>query len=412
VLGHEAATCLRPHGTSSAPGLSRFPVRAVRPTYYQDPAGRTRAAGPTSGRRGKPTSSGPSSAPPCSKSPGPSSPGGWPPSPPPTRSSNALDALDAAPPRPSPSAGPPLHLPAGGRGAVVVALGLGRAGPDGAPMPPTARRDRRHCAPTIDRRELIPAAADGALAGVISFSSPCCLPLIPGYSPTCQGSRLRSRPPGTRAGTLRARCSSSPASLRLHALASPSPSSASAAPKRPHHRPRAAWCHPHGSGHDGGPADPFLPRAARRPHPDPVGPKPPSPSHGVRLRWAPCIGPVLATILAQPPRHPDRGWGRRAPHLYSSGSDSLHRPSPRLPACQGSLEWLKRHGRSIEIAGGAMPSASACIFVTAPATVLHSAPALLRPLRLAPHLSRSLLSTRPSDASVSFSPGAQAGRKM
>jgi len=60
-------------------------------------------------------------------------------------------------------------------------------------------------------------------------------------------------------------------------------------------------------------------------------------------------------------------WGAVLLILYSLG---LGIPFIALALgfqrAKGSLEWLKRHGRSIEIAGGAMLVASACSSSPAP----------------------------------------------
>jgi cytochrome c-type biogenesis protein len=71
--------------------------------------------------------------------------------------------------------------------------------------------------------------------------------------------------------------------------------------------------------------------------------------------WAPCIGPVLATILAAAAATQTVVWGGVLLVLYSLG---LGIPFIALALgfsrARGSLAWLRRHGRHIEVLGGAM----------------------------------------------------------
>lgn len=71
--------------------------------------------------------------------------------------------------------------------------------------------------------------------------------------------------------------------------------------------------------------------------------------------WAPCIGPVLATILATASVAGSAWWGGLLLALYSAG---LGIPFVLLALgfnrANRSLTWLRRNGRRIEIAGGAL----------------------------------------------------------
>ncbi|HWC11617.1 MAG TPA: cytochrome c biogenesis protein CcdA, partial [Acidimicrobiales bacterium] len=71
--------------------------------------------------------------------------------------------------------------------------------------------------------------------------------------------------------------------------------------------------------------------------------------------WAPCIGPVLATILATAAAPGTVAWGAVLLVLYSLG---LGVPFVLIALgfarAQRSLEWLRRNGRHIEVAGGAL----------------------------------------------------------
>ena len=69
--------------------------------------------------------------------------------------------------------------------------------------------------------------------------------------------------------------------------------------------------------------------------------------------WAPCIGPVLATILTAAAATRTAWWGGFLLVCYSIG---LGAPFVALAVgfqrFRGSLDWLRRHGRGIEVAGG------------------------------------------------------------
>ncbi len=81
--------------------------------------------------------------------------------------------------------------------------------------------------------------------------------------------------------------------------------------------------------------------------------------------WAPCIGPILATILATASVADSAGWGGVLLALYSLG---LGAPFVLLALgfrrAQGSLSWLRRHGRHVEVSGGAMLVGVGILFVT------------------------------------------------
>lgn len=81
--------------------------------------------------------------------------------------------------------------------------------------------------------------------------------------------------------------------------------------------------------------------------------------------WTPCIGPVLATILAAAAATRTVAWGALLLVLYSLG---LGLPFIALALGIGrarrSLTWLRRHGRHIEIVGGALLVGVGVLFVT------------------------------------------------
>ena len=81
--------------------------------------------------------------------------------------------------------------------------------------------------------------------------------------------------------------------------------------------------------------------------------------------WAPCIGPVLATILTAAAATQTVAWGVILLALYSVGLGlpfialalGMHR-------AKASLGWLRRHARTIERAGGLAMVVVGGLFVT------------------------------------------------
>jgi len=81
--------------------------------------------------------------------------------------------------------------------------------------------------------------------------------------------------------------------------------------------------------------------------------------------WVPCIGPVLATILATAAATQTAAWGGLLLALYSVG---LGLPFVALAVGfqhgRGSLEWLRRHGRAVEAVGGVLLIGVGSLFVS------------------------------------------------
>jgi cytochrome c-type biogenesis protein len=81
--------------------------------------------------------------------------------------------------------------------------------------------------------------------------------------------------------------------------------------------------------------------------------------------WAPCLGPVLTTIYATAAVSGTAVWGAVLLILYSIG---LGAPFVALALgfnrAQRSLGWLRRNGRRIEIAGGALLVGVGLLFLT------------------------------------------------
>lgn len=87
---------------------------------------------------------------------------------------------------------------------------------------------------------------------------------------------------------------------------------------------------------------------------------------GFAAGWAPCIGPVLATILATASVSGGSAiWGGVLLVLYSAG---LGIPFVALALgfrrASGSLVWLRRHGRAVERAGGLLLVGVGVLFFT------------------------------------------------
>jgi cytochrome c-type biogenesis protein len=81
--------------------------------------------------------------------------------------------------------------------------------------------------------------------------------------------------------------------------------------------------------------------------------------------WTPCIGPILATILAAAAATQTAVWGGVLLVCYSIG---LGLPFVVLAIgfqrAKGSLEWLKRHGRHVELVGGVLLVGVGLLFVS------------------------------------------------
>src|SRR3990170_4581643 len=81
--------------------------------------------------------------------------------------------------------------------------------------------------------------------------------------------------------------------------------------------------------------------------------------------WVPCIGPVLATILATAASTQTAPWGAVLLALYSLG---LGIPFVVMgvwfQGLRGSVEWLRRHSRRVEQTAGVLLVGVGVLFVT------------------------------------------------
>ena len=216
---------------------------------------------------------------------------------------------------------------------------------------------------------LLPPLA--VLAGVLSFSSPCCLPLIPGYLSYMSGlpvSDLGRRE--ARALTLRAALLFVAGFTTVFTVLGISFTLVGGVLLRNMPailRVAGVMIILMGLAMTGVLRLPFLYRERRVDLTRiPSGPKAAfALGMAFAFGWVPCIGPVLATILATAAATQTVAWGAVLLILYSLG---LGIPFVALALgfqrARGSLEWLKRHGRSIEMAGGIMLVGVGTLFVT------------------------------------------------
>jgi cytochrome c-type biogenesis protein len=209
------------------------------------------------------------------------------------------------------------------------------------------------------------------VAGVISFTSPCCLPLVPGYLsyisalPTSQLSPVQARTLTLRAAllfvagfTVVFTLLGSLAALLGSVLLRELPVIV---------RFAGVGIIVLGLTMAGVLRIPVLYRERRFAlHRLPTGPRA---AFGVGMAfaagWTPCIGPVLATILAAAAASGTAAWGAFLLALYAIG---LGLPfiglAIGLDRARGSLAWLRRHGRSIEVTGGLLLVSVGVLFVS------------------------------------------------
>ena len=219
------------------------------------------------------------------------------------------------------------------------------------------------------RALLLPPLA--VLAGMISFSSPCCLPLIPGYLSYVSGlpvSELGRRE--ARALTLRAALLFVAGFTTVFTALGVSFTLIGGALLRNVPtivRVAGVAIIVMGLAMMGVLRLPWLYRERRFDlNRIPSGPRAAfALGMAFAFGWAPCIGPVLATILATAAATQTVVWGAVLLIFYSIG---LGIPFIALALgfqrARGTMEWLRRNGRRIEIVGGAMMVGVGVLFVT------------------------------------------------
>ena len=216
---------------------------------------------------------------------------------------------------------------------------------------------------------LLPFVA--VLAGVVSFSSPCCLPLLPGYVSYISAlpvSEVGQRE--ARAMTLRAAVSFVGGfTVVFTALGVSSAFVGGALLRNVPSIVRVAGFGMVllGLATMGVLRVPFLQRERRFDLARvPPGPRTAFPlGMAFAFGWAPCIGPILATILTAAAATQTAVWGGVLLALYSLG---LGVPfvalALGLQRLRGSMDWLRRNGRRIEMLGGAMLVGVGLLFIS------------------------------------------------
>ncbi len=209
------------------------------------------------------------------------------------------------------------------------------------------------------------------VAGIISFSSPCCLPLIPSYLSYVSAlpvSELGQRE--ARAVTLRAALLFVAGFTTVFTVLGVSFAFIGSALLRQVPliiRISGVVIIVMGLAMVGVLRIPFLAREKRMDLARiPRGPKA---AFGFGMAfafgWTPCIGPVLATILASAAASQTAAWGAVLLICYSLG---LGLPFIALALgyqrARGSLTWLKRNGQRIETLGGFLLVGVGLLFVT------------------------------------------------
>ena len=216
---------------------------------------------------------------------------------------------------------------------------------------------------------LLPVLA--VVAGVVSFSSPCCLPLIPGYLsyvsalPVSELGRREARALTLRASLLFVAGFTLVFSLLGVSLALVGSALLQRLPVIV--RVSGVGIIVMGLAMMGLLRIPLLRRERRFDLARiPTGPRGAFfLGSAFAFGWTPCIGPILATILTAAAASGTAAWGAVLLVFYSLG---LGLPFIALgigfQRARGSLAWLRRHARVIEVAGGAMLVAVGILFVS------------------------------------------------
>ena len=216
---------------------------------------------------------------------------------------------------------------------------------------------------------LLPVLA--TVAGVVSFTSPCCLPLVPGYLsymsalPVADLGRREARAVAVRASLLFV----AGFTVVFTALGVSVGLLGAAVTRNLPVIVRVAGVGiiVLGVAMTGFIRVPWLLRERRMDLAR--APRGPRGAFGLGLAfaagWTPCIGPVLATILATAAAAGTAVWGGVLLAFYSLG---LGLPFVGLAIwftrAKGSMAWLRRHGRAIETTGGVMLVGVGVLFVS------------------------------------------------
>jgi cytochrome c-type biogenesis protein len=215
------------------------------------------------------------------------------------------------------------------------------------------------------------AVALAFVAGIISFTSPCCLPLMPGYVAYVSGTAAKEE--GRVA--VRSRVLGSAALFVLGFAAIFTAMGAGASAVGPLilrnrlvlERVAGVLVVFMGLLTIGVVRLPLLMREARldlrRVRPGPLGAVPLGMAFAVG--WTPCVGPVLASILAAAATTRTAWAGAGLLFVYALG---LGVPFLLLAwwhaRASAAFSWLRRHGRAIEVAGGGLLIAMGVLMLT------------------------------------------------
>ena len=216
---------------------------------------------------------------------------------------------------------------------------------------------------------VLPMAAFGA--GVVSFTSPCCLPLVPGYLSYVSALPVSGLPDrAARAMTVRAAVLFVLGFAVVFTFLGTSFAFLGAAVLR--HVPSMVrfaglGIIVLGLAMMGVIRVPFLMRERRFDLTRaPRGPRGATfLGMAFAVGWVPCIGPVLATVLTAAAATQTAAWGAVLLMCYSLG---LGLPfilmALGLQRARSSTAWLRRHGRTIEAVGGALLVVVGILFVS------------------------------------------------
>ncbi|MGH9180947.1 MAG: cytochrome c biogenesis CcdA family protein [Acidimicrobiales bacterium] len=219
--------------------------------------------------------------------------------------------------------------------------------------------------------EVITLPLVAVAAGILSFSSPCCLPLVPGYLsymsslPVAELGRRQARGVALRASLLFV--AGFTTVFTALGVAAQLLGSVFFSNKGPVVRVFGVLIIALGLSTAGVLKVPFLQRERRLDMTRvPKGARWAFPmGMAFAAGWAPCIGPVLAAILAAAAATDTVVWGAVLLVLYSAG---LGVPFVLLALgfqrAQGSMAWLRDNGRRIEVAGGSLLVVVGLLFVT------------------------------------------------
>lgn len=199
------------------------------------------------------------------------------------------------------------------------------------------------------------------LAGIVSFSSPCCLPLMPGYLAfvtSASGQSGTATAVITRSRTMAAAAlfvTGFAITFTLMGAAVSAAGSVILAHREALTQVSGVVVIAMGLASVGLLRIPFLFRELRpglaRVHPGPAGALPLGVAFAIG--WTPCIGPVLTAIIAGAASSGGAWRGAALLLVYSLGLGI-----PFLLLALGYarsmrlFSWLRRHGRGVEIAGG------------------------------------------------------------